>query len=95
LETHTLSTREDRNSDALGQRPFWLLPTPQPIHQDTERLYWNGPLDVLHGPERIEDQWWTTPVSRDYYIAQTHQKQPVWIYQDRHNRRWYLHGLFA
>ena len=95
LETHTLSTREDRNSDALGQRPFWLLPTPQPIHQDTERLYWNGPLDVLHGPERIEDQWWTTPVSRDYYIAQTRQKQPVWIYQDRHNRRWYLHGLFA
>ena len=63
--------------------------------QDTERLYWNGPLDVLHGPERIEDQWWTTPVSRDYYIAQTPQKQPVWIYQNRHNRRWYLHGFFA
>ena len=95
FETHTLSTQQNRDSDALGQRPFWLLPTPQPIHQDTEQLYWNGPLNVLHGPERIEDQWWTTPVSRDYYIAQTPQKQPIWIYQDRHNRRWYLHGLFA
>ncbi|MDG2460210.1 MAG: DNA polymerase Y family protein [Luminiphilus sp.] len=95
METHTLTPRNDTDNHPLGQRPFWLLPAPQPIHQSAEQLYWNGALDILHGPERIEDQWWHAPVSRDYYIACTPQKQPVWIYQDRHNRRWYLHGLFA
>ena len=95
METQTLNARGDTDNNPLGQRPFWLLPEPQPIHQAVEQLYWNGPLDILHGPERIEDQWWNAPVSRDYYIACTPQKQPVWIYQDRHNRRWYLHGLFA
>jgi hypothetical protein len=42
-------------------------------------------LDIIHGPERIEDCWWSKPTSRDYYIAQTPQKQPIWLYQDRHN----------
>ena len=95
IETHTLIAEHNSDDALFGQRPFWLLPAPQPIHQEAEQLYWNGPLDVLYGPERIEDQWWTHPVSRDYYVAQTPERQPVWIYQDRHNRRWYLHGLFA
>ena len=95
METHTLRAQRNPDEDPLGQRPFWLLPEPQPIHENADQLYWNGVLDMLHGPERIEDQWWSTPVSRDYYIACTPQKQPIWIYQDRHNRRWYLHGLFA
>ena len=95
VETHIMGAEHNSDNNPLGQRPFWLLPSPQPIHQDAEQLYWNGLLHVLYGPERIEDQWWSTPVSRDYYIAYTPQKQPVWIYQDRHNRRWYLHGLFA
>ena len=90
--THTMS-RPD--TIALGQRPFWLLPEPHPVHQEGKKLYWNGLLDVVHGPERIEDCWWSKPTSRDYYIAQTPQKQPIWLYQDRHNRRWYVHGLFA
>ena len=95
METHTLGAQGNPDEDLLRQRPFWLLPEPQPIHEDADQLYWNGALDILHGPERIEDQWWSTPVSRDYFIACTPQKQPIWIYQDRHNRRWYLHGLFA
>jgi len=95
VKTHSLTAPRDGDVAALGQRPFWLFPEPHPIHQTAQQLYWNGVLELLHGPERIEDHWWSTPVSRDYYIACTPQKQPVWIYQDRHNRRWYLHGLFA
>ena len=95
IETHTLSAQKNSGHHSLQQRPFWLLPAPQPIHQTAGQLYWNGPLSVIHGPERIEDRWWKTPVSRDYYVACTPQKQPIWIYQDRYNRRWYLHGLFA
>lgn len=95
MKTHSLTPPRDREITSLGQRPFWLFPEPHPIHQTAQQLYWNGILEILYGPERIEDRWWSTPVSRDYYIACTPQKQPVWIYQDRHNRRWYLHGLFA
>jgi protein ImuB len=95
IETQTLTAEHHNDDDLLGQRPFWLLPAPQPIHQEAAKLYWNGPLEVLYGPERIEDQWWSHPVSRDYYVARTAERQPIWIYQDRHNRRWYLHGLFA
>ena len=79
---------------AAGQRPFWLLAQPQPIQQRGSALFWNGPLELLHGPERIEDGWWQSPVSRDYYIAQREDEEPVWIFQDRHSGRWYLHGLF-
>lgn len=76
------------------QRPFWLLSQPQPIQRRQGQLYWHGPLKVLHGPERIEDNWWQSPVSRDYYIAQGENGEPLWIFQNRHSRRWYLHGLF-
>lgn len=95
VKTHSLISPQDRNITPIGQRPFWLFPEPHPIHQTAQQLFWNGVLEILHGPERIEDHWWSIPVSRDYYIACTPQKQPVWIYQDRHTRRWYLHGLFA
>jgi protein ImuB len=79
---------------AAAQRPFWLLAQPQPIQQRGASLFWNGPLEIVHGPERIEDGWWRSPVSRDYYIAQREDEEPVWIFQDRHSGRWYLQGLF-
>ena len=95
IKTQSAHTISRPDTVALGQRPFWLLPEPHPVHQEGKKLYWNGILDIIHGPERIEDCWWSKPTSRDYYIAQTPQKQPIWLYQDRHNRRWYVHGLFA
>ena len=76
-----------------AQRPFWLMAEPQPARQQQGKLYWNGPLELLHGPERIEDNWWQQPVSRDYYIAQQENGQPLWLYQDRHTRLWYVHGI--
>ncbi len=66
---------------------------PQPARQQQGKLYWNGSLELLHGPERIEDNWWQQPVSRDYYIAQQENGQPLWLYQDRHTRLWYVHGI--
>ena len=77
------------------QRPFWLMAEPQPVRQEQGQLFWNGPLTLRHGPERIEDNWWQRPISRDYYIATDPQGQPLWLFQDRHNRRWYVHGVMA
>lgn len=77
------------------QRPFWLMPQPQPLSQYQEQLYWRGPLQLTAGPERIEDNWWQTPVSRDYYIARAPAGQYYWIFRDRLGQGWYIHGLFA
>tara|TARA_R110000823_G_scaffold144958_9_gene275139 strand:+ start:4131 stop:5552 length:1422 start_codon:yes stop_codon:yes gene_type:complete len=78
-----------------AQRPFWLLPEPQLLRQNSGRLYWQGVLELLYGPERIEDNWWRKAVSRDYYIATGDSGQHYWVFCDRLNRQWYIHGIFA
>ena len=94
---HSSSELEPSNSQLSPpqQRPFWLMAEPQPVRQEQGQLFWNGPLTLRHGPERIEDNWWQRPISRDYYIATDPQGQPLWLFQDRHNRRWYVHGVMA
>jgi len=87
LDTATAKTKNLR-------RPFWLLKSPQPISQRGNQLYWMDALEIISGPERLEDCWWSQPTSRDYYIAKTSAGQPVWIFQDRHNRCWFLQGVF-
>ena len=76
-----------------GQRPFWLLEEPHPIRAWNDQLFWNGPLELIYGPERIEDNWWDQPISRDYYVAITEEGQPIWVFQNRHNQRWYVQGV--
>ena len=77
-----------------AQRPFWLMPRPQALRQRHNRLYWNGPLNLVYGPERIEDNWWREAVSRDYYIAAGNGRH-YWVFLDRLARCWYIHGIFA
>ncbi len=80
---------------ATAQRPFWLMPQPQALEPRGGRLRWQGALDLVYGPERIEDNWWREPVSRDYYIARGEAGQYYWIFRDRRARRWFIHGIFA
>ncbi len=82
-------------SMACGQRPFWLMPQPQALRQRRNHLYWHSPLDLLYGPERIEDNWWQQAICRDYYIAADNKGQHYWVFCDRLERRWYVHGVFA
>jgi protein ImuB len=83
------------NDRHCAQRPFWLMPQPQALRQSRKHLYWNGALELLYGPERIEDNWWRDPVSRDYYIARDGGGQCYWVFHDRLARRWFIHGIFA
>jgi protein ImuB len=75
-------------------RPVWLLDVPLPL---SETDIW-----AEAGPERIESGWWDGKgVARDYYIArqvggeQQTQGARLWVFQERHSKRWYLHGVFA
>ena len=76
-----------------AQRPFWLFDEPHPIRVKDDVLHWNGVLTLLLGPERLEDNWWQKPDSRDYYIAQTQAGQPIWIFEDRYSKQWYVQGI--
>lgn len=89
----TDSPQPDEDPCTQGQRPFWLMAEPQPLQHQGDTLQWNGPLSIIYGPERIEDNWWQQPVSRDYYIARQRNGQPIWLFQDRHNGRWYVQGI--
>ena len=86
---------EHSPSPHCAQRPFWLMPQPKELRQHGKNLYWNGALSMVCGPERIEDNWWQEPVSRDYYIAADKGGQRYWVFRDRLTQQWYVHGAFV
>ncbi len=83
------------NPDAR-RRPTWLLPKAIP---------WQGPLQLLEGPERIESGWWDGhDVRRDYYLALTSTGQLAWVYCSVQSGSanttsavapWMVHGWFG
>jgi protein ImuB len=75
-------------------RPFWLMQEPERLNEFNGQPCWKGRLELLDGPERIEDNWWDRPASRDYYIARDGSGQLYWIYRDRLDNHWYLQGIF-
>lgn len=89
------ATHTDPAQSHCLQRPFWLMPQPQTLRQRGKQLYWNGALQLVYGPERIEDNWWQEPVSRDYYIATGGTGQHYWVFYDRRAKQWLIHGIFA
>jgi protein ImuB len=67
-------------------RPVWLLDAPLPLLKP----------QILQGPERIESGWWDgNGVARDYYVAREAHGAKLWVFQERHSKRWYVHGVFA
>ena len=81
-----------------GHRPTWLLPSPTRLTMQGHRPSYQGPLQLLCGPERIEVGWWDDtpdgPTQRDYFIARTAQESIVWIFRTP-THEWYLHGFFS
>lgn len=77
------------------QRPFWLLTHPQKLRCKKGVPIYHQVLQLLKGPERIETGWWDhKPINRDYFVAQENGRQ-LWVYKDRENSQWYLHGIFS
>ena len=44
------------------------------------------------GPYRMVGAWWRKEQQRDYYIVQEHHGGWMWLYYDRRNKSWNLHG---
>jgi protein ImuB len=80
----------------IPRRPIWLLRKPARLAETDHRPEWNGPLALSHLPERIEQGWWDGgDARRDYYLARNPAGAQLWIYRDRDEPGWYLHGIFA
>ncbi len=81
-----------------SHRPSWLLNPPIPLRIQGHRPHYQGPLQLLCGPERIEAGWWDDspngPTQRDYFVARTTQESMVWIFRTPAHE-WYLHGFFS
>lgn len=77
-------------------RPVWLLTQPQLLRTVHARPDWHGPLVLSPMPERIEQGWWDgEDVCRDYFRARNPGGSGLWLFQNRRDGRWYLHGVFS
>lgn len=80
---------------ASKHRPMWLLEPPEKIHRHNGQLNWQGVLEIISEPERIQTGWWQHACARDYYIARRDDQQLLWLYHDLHQHCWYVHGVFG
>jgi protein ImuB len=79
---------------ALPPRPLWLLEAPVALPIRGNKPFYEGPLRLRAGPERIETDWWTSPLRRDYFVAETQDQRLLWVFRNP-SHEWFLHGLFG
>lgn len=92
----SIDTASALPSTDTAQRPFWLLSQPEALrHEAGDLLFWGSPLELIYGPERIEDGWWERSTSRDYFVARNSQGQRFWVFHERRKQRWFMQGFFA
>jgi protein ImuB len=86
---------------SASARPTWLLQQPLALMARQHKPFYQSPLTLLSGPERIEAGWWDDALaSRDYFIAHNEQHQLLWIFRLRtmdeaSGSGWFLHGYFG
>lgn len=94
--------------DGLAQ-PTFLLPKPLRLAVRSNRPLYQGELQLLLGPHRVEGGWWhrvevahgtveSRQVARDYWVALSAHAGALWVFQTRlagDETAWFLHGLFA
>ncbi len=89
-------------------QPTWVFAEPLKLHCRADLPMYQGPLQLLTGPHRIESGWWdrvdeggaerTRNVQRDYWLAVSSHAGVLWIFQERLGNEataWYLQGVFA
>ncbi|MGE0582812.1 MAG: DNA polymerase Y family protein [Steroidobacteraceae bacterium] len=82
---------------AAARRPLWLLSTPLLLPALGAWPHYEGPLEKLAGPERIETGWWDgRDIERDYYVMRSRAGVQLWVYRQRRTpHEWFLHGVFG
>ncbi len=89
-------------------QPTFILPEPLRLAMRSHRPLYQGVLQLLAGPHRVEGGWWdrattdgeatTRHVARDYWVALSEHAGVLWVFQTRlaeDETAWFLHGMFA
>ena len=89
-------------------QPTFVLPELLRLAMRAERPLYQGLLQLLAGPHRVEGGWWdrtiedgeqrTRNVARDYWVALSEHAGVLWVFQTRlanDETTWFLHGIFA
>jgi protein ImuB len=89
-------------------QPTWVLPEPLRLAVKQHRPMYQGTLQLLAGPHRVEGGWWhrledaggevAMQVARDYWVALSEHAGVLWVFQVRladGDEAWFLHGMFA
>jgi len=76
-------------------RPSWLLESPCPIHYNKNRLVWRGELKIISYQERITNYWWKKKVARDYFLAEHDNGIIYWVFFEKINKQWFIHGIYS
>jgi len=87
-----------RTNSLVLQRPLWMLQNPEPLVAEQGLPCYQGTLELLDGPERLETGWWDDDgIARDYFVACNSSGVRLWVYRDRNRGKpcWYLHGMFG
>ena len=93
------------SANEFWRRPMRLLNPPKCIDMQqvneqgapVRMVYQGSPLLVSHaaGPERIDTGWWQgVTQQRDYFRVALSTGTWLWVYRDRREKKWYLHGEF-
>ena len=85
--------------------PSWLLASPQRLLVQHGQPHYQGSLELLAGPQRLESGWLEEAsdwAMRDYFVARSAHCGLLWVFRERlagsagqTSAHWYLHGLFA
>ncbi|MET1116402.1 MAG: DNA polymerase Y family protein [Comamonas sp.] len=88
--------------------PTWVLDTPLRLIERANRPIYQGTLQLLLGPDRVEGGWWdrtlidgtelTCNVQRDYWLAHSEHAGLLWVFQARlagDETAWFLHGHYG
>lgn len=89
-------------------QPSFVLPKPLRLGMQGETPLYQGRLQLIAGPHRIEGGWWhrvregdeetSRTVVRDYWVAKSPHAGVLWVFHERlagDQIAWYLHGAFA
>jgi protein ImuB len=107
-QTSDVARPKRQSRRVMGAQPTWVLRRPLKLAVVRDQPIYQGPLQLLVGPDRVEAGWWHRVegeggrkhmnVQRDYWVAMSAHAGILWIYQQRladEETAWYLHGHFA
>ena len=95
-------------SQARGLYPAWLLREPLRLLVKADKPWYQGPLRLVLGPQRLDampwaEVWGDEPpqaVRRDYFVAHSIHAGWLWVYRERAQfedvqSSWFLHGVYG